>query len=46
MIPLVKETYNGKSDGDSVKLKISRYPTSSMPDLYDFRMSLFDHGNP
>ena len=36
----------GKSDGDYVKLKLRRYPTSSMSELYEFRMSLFDYGNP
>ena len=45
-IPLMKETCTGKSYGDYVKLKLCRYPTSSMLDLYELRMSLFDHGNP
>ena len=45
-IPLIKETYDGKSDKDFVKLELCRYPTSSMSDLYDFRVSLFDNGNP
>ena len=40
-IPLIKETCNGKSDGDSDKLKLRRDPTSSY--LYEFKMSLFDH---
>ena len=43
-IPLIKETYNGKSDEDFIKLKLCRYPTSSTSDLYEFNMSLFDHG--
>ena len=43
-IPLIKETYTGKSYGDYVKLKLRRDPTSSTSDLYEFMMSLFDHG--
>ena len=34
------------SDGDYVKLKLRRDPTSSILDLYEFMMSLFDHGEP
>ena len=45
-IPLIKETSTGKSDGDYVKLKLRRDLTSSTLDLYEFIMSLFDHGNP
>ena len=45
-ILLAKETSTGKSDGDYVKLKPRIYPTSSTSDLYEFRMSLFDHGEP
>ena len=37
--------FNGKSDEDYVKLKIRRDPKSSMPDLYGFMISLFDHGD-
>ena len=44
-IPLIKELSTGKSDGDYVKLKLRRDPTSSTSELYDFRMSLFDHGD-
>ena len=44
MIPLIKETYNANSDKDFVKLKLCRDPTYSMSDLFDFKMSLFDHG--
>ena len=36
----------GRSDGDYIKLKLRRDPTSSTSDLYEFRMSLFDHGKP
>ena len=46
LIPLIKGKYNGKSDKDFVKLKLRRYPTSSMSNLYEFKMSLFDNGNP
>ena len=45
-IPLIKETHDGKSDKYFVKLKLRRYPTSSRSDLYEFKMSLFDNGNP
>ena len=45
-IPLVKETSTGKSDRDYVKLKLHRDPKYSTSDLYEFRMSLFDHGEP
>ena len=34
----------GKSYGDYVKLKLSRDPTSSTSEIYEFWMSLFDHG--
>ena len=43
-IPLIKETSTGKSDGDYVKLKLRRDPMYITLDLYEFRMSLFDHG--
>ena len=43
-IPLIKETYTGKSDGYNVKIKLCIYTTSITLDLYEFRMSLFDHG--
>ena len=46
LIPLIKETYNGKSEKDLVKIKVFRDPTSSMSDLYEFEMSLFDRVNP
>ena len=45
-ILLIKEISNGNSDGDCVKLKLSRYPTSSTSYIYEFRMSLFDHSDP
>ena len=45
-IPLVKETYTGKSDGDYVKLKLRRDPMYSMLDIYEFMMSLFGDVDP
>ena len=45
-IPLIQETYNGKMDKDFVKLKMRRYPTLSTLDLYDFKTSLFENGDP
>ena len=36
----------GKLDGDYVKLKLCRDHMSSTSELYEFRMSLFDHGKP
>ena len=42
-IPLIQETYYGKSDKYFVKLKLRRDPTSSTSDLYEFKMSLFDN---
>ena len=45
-IPLIQETHDGKSYKKNVKLKLRRYPTSSTSDLYEFKMSLFDNGEP
>ena len=45
-IPLIKETFTGKSDVDYVKLKLCRDPMYSTSDLYEFMMYLFDHGDP
>ena len=45
-IPLIKGEYYGKSDKDSVQLKFRRDPTSSTSDLYEFKMYLFENGNP
>ena len=45
-IPIIKETFNRKSNEYFVKLKLHRDTTSSMQDLYEFNMSLFDHGKP
>ena len=45
-ITLINWTYNVKLEKDIVKLKLRKFPTSSTLDLYDFRMSLFENGNP
>ena len=45
-IPLIKVIYDGKSENDFIKLKLHRYPTSSMSDLYAVRMSLFENSDP
>ena len=46
LIPLIKEIFTGKSDEDFLKLKVCIYPLSSMSNLYEFKMSLFEHGHP
>ena len=43
-IPLIKEKHNGKSCKYFVALKLRIYPTSSIPDLYEFKISLPDNG--
>ena len=43
---LFREMSTGNSDGDCVKLNLRRDPTSRTSDLYEFRMSLVDHGEP
>ena len=45
LIPLIKETYNGKSDEYLFKIKLRRGTTSSTSNLYEFNMHLFDHGD-
>ena len=45
-ITLIKVMYDGKSEKYSVKLKSHRDPTSSTSYLYEFRISLFDNGDP
>ena len=42
--PLIKETCNNKSDKHLVTIKLRRDLTSSTSDLYEFKISLFDHG--
>ena len=45
-IPLIQETHNGKSEKDFVKLKLRRDPTSSTSNFYEFKISLFENGDP
>ena len=45
-IPLINGKYNGKSDKYFVNLEFCRDPTYSTSDLYEFRMSLFENGEP
>ena len=45
-IPLIKEKHYGNSDKYFVKGKLCRDPTSTTLDLYEFKMSLFDNGEP
>ena len=45
-IMLINEKSTVKSDGDYVKLNLRRDPKSSTSDIYEFRMSLFYHGEP
>ena len=45
-ITLIKETPTGKSDVDDVKLNLRRDPMSSTSYIYEFRMSLFENGDP
>ena len=45
-ITLINKTYNGDSEKDFVKLKLRRDPMSSTSELYEFKISLFEHGDP
>ena len=45
-ILLIKENHDGKSEKYFVKLKLRRYTTSPTLDLYGFKISLFDNGEP
>ena len=44
--PLIKIKHDDKLDKYFVKLKLRRDPTSTKWDLYEFKMDLFDNGNP
>ena len=46
LIPLTKQMYTGKSYEEYFKQKLIRDTTSIRSDLYEFKMSLFDHGEP
>ena len=43
---LIKSNHNDKADKDFVIMKVRRYPTSYKSELYEFKMALFDNGNP
>ena len=45
-ILLIKGKYYCKSDKYFVILKFCSYPSSSTLELYEFKMSLFDNGEP
>ena len=45
-IILIQEIHNGKSGKYFVKLKLHIYPMEYTSDLYEFKMSLFDNGDP
>ena len=45
-MPLIKIKNDEKSDKDCVKIKFCRGPTSQKSDLYEFKMTLFDNGDP
>ena len=43
-ITIVKSKKNAKPDKDDVKIKLRRDSMSEKPDLYEFKMALFDNG--
>ena len=45
-IPLIKINPNDNLDKDFVEIKFLRYPTSENSYLYEFKMNLFDNGDP
>ena len=45
-IPLIKSRNDDKSGKYFVKIKLRRGPTSEKLDLYEFKMALFDNGEP
>ena len=45
-IPLINIKHDGNSGKGSVKLKLSRGPTSDTPDLYEFKIALLENGEP
>ena len=46
LIPLTKINNDEKSDKYCVKIKFRRYHTSEKSDLHEFKMALFDNGDP
>ena len=45
-IPLIKINNDDKLDKYSVKIKLRRDPMSEKSDLYEFKMTMFDNGEP
>ena len=45
-IPLIKSNQDNSSEKYFVKLKLRRDLTSDKSDLYEFKMVLFDNGDP
>ena len=46
LTPLIKSKPDVKSDKDFVKLKLRRDMTSRKSDLYEFKIALFENGEP
>ena len=44
--PIIKIKHNDKSEKDFLKLTLCRDPTSEMSDFYEFKIVLFDNGDP
>ena len=42
--PQIKTNHEKNPDRDLVKLKLRRYPTSYLSDIYVFNMAFFDNG--
>ena len=45
-VPLIKSKDNDKSYKYYVKIKLCKDLVSEMSDLYEFKMALFDYGDP
>ena len=45
-IHIIKENHDCKSDNDSLKLKLFRYPTLHTLGLFQFKTSMFGNGKP
>ena len=46
LIPLINCTHGDNPDKDFMKLKLRRDQTSEISDLYEFKMTLFENGDP
>ena len=44
LILLIKINYDTKAEKDCVKIKLCKDPTLENPDMYEFKISLFDNG--